>query len=179
MRKPVIVYTNCNMDERYEDAKNYLIDDGNENPTEAEIWDEINFEMDIEWEEAKSEMDEFFADEKWVIYGLIERWDGIYTVGLVFSDFNAVLQKLGRDCDKMEIIDDNGQFLLNCGHHDGNNHFEIRKLTKDGIKLYEDWQDNPRDVRREKEIIQILMKDYSMFPHFMNKKNKKTKKKSA
>ena len=110
MREPKkrIIYSNYDLDEMFDDARQEVIDRGEE-PTEAVIWNEI-YEMDnLNWEEEKERLTDFFEGGKWIAMGTCGRWNGTFPVGFVFTDFMEFFNKLSRDCDYYEFSDPDGR----------------------------------------------------------------------
>ena len=169
MRNPKkrIIYSNYNLDELFDDARQEVIDRGEE-PTETAIWNEI-YEMDnLNWEEEKERLTDFFEGGKWIAMGTCGRWNGTFPAGLVFTDFMEFFNKLSRDCDYYEFSDINGHFHVRTSHHDGDYNFEIRKLTPAGIRFLDNWSQSFSDNRPEREIHKRLMEKYSVLPHFVH-----------
>lgn len=136
MREPVVrtIYDNYNLwnDSNVKEAKEVLLErDGNENPSDNDIWDELNDEDNINWKEEKYELLKFFDDgSTWILRGTNGRWDGSHEAGTIFTDFMEMFNKAMKDCDYVKLYDENGHFYFQCSHHDGTNCYEIKKLTE-------------------------------------------------
>lgn len=70
-----------------------------------------------------------------VITGSLGLWDGRHEIKPVKCD--TLQEALGKCCnddiEDIEIYEDRyGNFLLNCYHHDGTNHFLIKRWTPKG-----------------------------------------------
>lgn len=169
--KERIIYDNYNLwDDYNEFAKETLASNGIENPSENDIWEEINFQDSIYWEDCKETLRDFFdGDSKWLLQGHVELWHGTYGGGFVFTSFDQMWHKTTVDCEFFKLYDVNGHFYLKCSHHDGTNLYEIRKLTEKGIAYYERWEDSHYDKRSEKDVHNMLNKRYSTLPHFASK----------
>ena len=91
--KERIVYDNYDVWDSYsEDAKEILKINGNDNPTEDEIWDMVYEEANIQWDIEKEELEKFFSDdEQWILFGTIGRWNGTYETGVIFGDFLKIV----------------------------------------------------------------------------------------
>lgn len=164
----VTIYDNYDVFSLYEeDAKSYLTEEGNEDPTERQIADEVYFMDKCEWEDAKMLLMEFFDNGRiWIVCGSVERWNGTRDGGMLFTDFFNMLEKVGKDCEYFRFYDEDGHFYLQCSHHDGTNHFEIRRMTKGGMDLYNDWDYDFKDTRSEREMMTELFDRYSELPNF-------------
>lgn len=168
--KERIIYDNYDVWDSYsEDAKETLKINGNDNPTEDEIWDMVYEEANIQWDIAKEELEKFFSDdEQWILFGTVGRWNGTYEAGVIFGDFIKIFRKVVKDCDYWKIYDVNGHFYLKCSCHDGINTFEIKKLTQKGIEYYDNWEYGD-DNRTEQYVHNQIIKRYSRLPHYMHK----------
>lgn len=171
--KQRIIYDNYDLwDNCSDDAKRFLQDWGNENPTDNEIWNEIyNIDLD-NWESIKEEFKSFFSkfpNSCWIIRGYVERWNGRFSSGTVFHnymEFERAIGKVSTDCDYLKFYDENGHLFFKCSHHDGTNLFEIRKVTDSGVEYLSRW-DNSWDTKRGAGYVhQMIMKKYSTRPHF-------------
>lgn len=175
MREPVVrtIYDNYNLwnDSNVKEAKEVLLErDGNENPSDNDIWDELNDEDNINWKEEKYELLKFFDDgSTWILRGTNGRWDGSHEAGTIFTDFMEMFNKAMKDCDYVKLYDENGHFYFQCSHHDGTNCYEIKKLIENGIKYLENWEYDWNDKRSERYIHDQIMKRYSVLPHFAHK----------
>ena len=175
MREPVVrtIYDNYNLwnDSNVKEAKEVLLErDGNENPSDNDIWDELNDEDNINWKEEKYELLKFFDDgSTWILRGTNGRWDGSHEAGTIFTDFMEMFNKAMKDCDYVKLYDENGHFYFQCSHHDGTNCYEIKKLTENGIKYLENCEYDWNDKRSERYIHDQIMKRYSVLPHFAHK----------
>jgi len=150
--------------------ENSIEDITEENITEQEITDEIYFMDEINWEDAKRELEDFFSDNKtYIIYGNVGRWNGNFKAGHIFTDFEDAFYKAIKDCDYWEFTDDNGHLLLKCSHHDGTNYFEIREVTERGAEYFDRWNYNWSDKRTEEYVHNQIINKYSRLPRFAEK----------
>lgn len=148
-----IIFSNYYDSDREKATREFLLEDrGEDNGWEtiddipdSEVWDEMNFNEQIEWEDAESALENFFNDEEILVIGTVGRWDGTYAAGKVIS-YNE-LHKCWSDCDYVEIYDEDGHMHINVSHHDGNNHFEVKILTEKGRDYYSRWNENWNDSR--------------------------------
>lgn len=170
--KERVIYNNYNLWEDYEqDAREYLRSEcAEENPTDSQIWEEIDFLDSINWDADKEQLEEFFNDgSKWILQGTVERWDGTFRGGFIFDNFMEMFYKAAEDCNYIKFYDINGRFYFMCSHHDGTNLFEIKKVTDAGIAYYERWEEAWSDKRSEEYIHNKIMEKYSTLPHFAHK----------
>lgn len=164
------IYDNYYVFEAWESAaRENLEERGIADPSEEEMWNEVNALDQDFWEDVKCEMTNFFDDgSAWILSGTMERWNGKHSGHILFHTFSELLTKTAKDCDYYRFSDKNGHFLFQCSHHDGTNCFEIRKVTKAGETYYENWSYSTResDNRSEWDVCEQIVKRYSTLPHF-------------
>ncbi|MCD7819412.1 MAG: hypothetical protein LUH07_10235, partial [Lachnospiraceae bacterium] len=111
-----------------------------------------------EWEGLYYQLKRFFSNPYgYILQGEVGRWDGIRRGGFVFKDFAKMWFSATKDCDYFELSEDEeGNFFIRCSHHDGDNFYEIRTLTKDGYD-YDNWTYDYDDKRSSAEIHDLIM----------------------
>ena len=62
-------------------------------------------------------------------------WNGKCKGGYIFNTYDEFLDCL-KDCDYVEITDNKGHFEVKCSHHDGTNHYEIKRVSDFGYEWY-------------------------------------------
>ena len=169
------LYSNYNLVETFPDAdiKTILIEDLERYTTEDEItdraiWEERYIQDEIDWEYVRNELISFFKykGNKWMIFGEIGRWDGVYKAGTLFETFEEFFYDATKDCDYIHFYDENGHLHLTCSHHDGTCYFEIKELTDKGIEYLNNWEDNYNDKRTEQYVHTQIFNRYSRLPRF-------------
>lgn len=162
------IFNNYNLwDDYKEDTVEILKENGIENPTENQIWDEIMFQNDEYWEDAKQDLRKYFDGKTCILMGENERWNGKRKAGTIFTDFMEMYYEAMRNCEYVHIYDINGHLYFECSHHDGTNFYEIKILTDEGIKYLENWEYGPSsDKRSEQYVHEQIFKKYSKLPHF-------------
>lgn len=164
------IYNNYDLWEDYEkDVREILSENGNFKPSDKEIWEEIYFQDEINWEYEKENLDDFFKDKTWIIFGTVQRWNGMYPGGIIFTDFWKAWDKATVDCEYFHLYDVNGHFYIKCSHHDGTNLFEIKQLTEKGERYYENWEYKWNDSRSEKYVHKQIIEKYSTLPYYAHK----------
>lgn len=169
------IYSNYDLWENYPDdyIKDSLKENGYEEDdiTEEAMNRERYFYDAMDWNDTKCSLEEFFSKDgdSWIAVGKVGLWDGVYPAGTVFEEFDKFFYEAVKDCDYWHLYDENGHFYLRCTHHDGTNLFEIRRITDQGIKFLERWEDNWDDERSESYIHTQIMKRYSRLPHYAKK----------
>lgn len=130
--KKVTLYSNEFDSERYEAARQFLLEESGEEPTDSEIFEELCVEDDINWDVFESEYKEYFNTNNFVVRANLGRWCGRFESGRIMTsgwkDFLRVIQHY----DYLEIVDNNGHLEIVGTHHDGRDYFEIRELTRKG-----------------------------------------------
>lgn len=168
--KERIIFDNYDVSAMYDEAKEFLMEDREEDdePTENEIWDEVYFQQETMWEEAKAELESFFKGKTVGFFGEVGRWDGVYKAGKI-GEFWKIYYSAIKDCDYVKITDENGRMYLKCTHHDGSCFFEIKEVTQQGSDYLDRWEYNYDDKRKEKEVHTQIYKRYSKNLNFAHK----------
>lgn len=70
-----------------------------------------------------------------LITGTLGLWDGTHEIVPVVetSVHSAIKRTIGRDVDDIDAWYDDGKIVVTAYHHDGQNHFEIKALSKKGL----------------------------------------------
>ena len=154
-----------------EEAKQSLIDNGNEDPSDSEIWDEVYRYDEFNWDEEKYNLKEVFDNgNKFLAVGTCGLWHGNYDDGFMFDSFDQLMENF-RDCN-LKLWDENGHFFIEGSHHDGTHLVEIKQLTQKGEQYYDNWNWGPSsDTRREFDVYKKLFTDshYSHLIHYMHR----------
>lgn len=71
-----------------------------------------------------------------VVTGVLGLWDGRHEIQpKTFKNLNEALMACSTDCDSIEIWEDGyGNFYYEGYHHDGHNHFCIKRKTDKGLR---------------------------------------------
>lgn len=125
----MIIFSNYDTENYREAAIENLNCNENDNPTEEEIYEEINFLVQDDFLNAYGEIKRFFdkTNNNILCLGTIERWNGKQTGANFFEDFDHAWNWMTKDCDYYEISDEKGHLYIKCSHHDGTNIFELRQ----------------------------------------------------
>lgn len=75
-----------------------------------------------------------------IIRGRVGLWNGTFDAGAVLETFNDFYYKAVRDCDYLNIYDENGDIIFEFIHHDGTNVFTLRTLTARAMRFYKAWE---------------------------------------
>ena len=132
--KKVTLYSNEITEEKIESARQYLLEENGEEPTDSELWDCVYAEEDLDWDVFESEYKEYFNTNYFVVRANLGRWCGRFESGKIMTngwkDFCRVIQNY----DYLEIVDNNGHLEIIGTHHDSRDYFEIRELTHKGYE---------------------------------------------
>ena len=166
LAKERIIFDNYEFPDRSENI-NTIIENGysEDEVTENMIFHWGQSELDMWWEDEVYRLNEFFKDQTLLLFGSIGRWNGVVKGFSTYSSFNELLSDVGKDCSYFKFYDKNGHFYITCSHHDGRNHYEIKILTEDGKKYFENWEYSNRVYDVEKQLINR----YSRLPHYAHK----------
>lgn len=172
MIKERIIYSNYDLSDRYEEAKQYLIEECDiENPTDEEIWEKIYFEDEICFEDTLEELKHFFKNKNYLFTCVIGTWRGVCKGGKIGSNFEKDFYNFVTDCNYIKIWDENGHLYIKATHHDGTNFAEIKILNDKGYQVFDNWDYDYSNKKTEQEMHEMLYNNnfYSSLPHFSHK----------
>ena len=135
-----VIYDNLHNDEYYEEeARESLAEiDGNENPSDDQVWEKIARLKEWDWDDASVELRSFFDGGNWLAVGHVGRWDGCHDAGTTFTNWDWFISKALEDCDYWRIEETaRGHFIVTGWHHDGDVQFEIKRLSGKGAAYLE------------------------------------------
>lgn len=97
------------------------------------IADEIEFINTAKWENAKELLAQMLSCGTFLLKGYCNRWNGRQDGGKFINDLDELLSCISHlDCIKITDVD--GHLMIDGYHHDGNDHYELKKLTKKGYE---------------------------------------------
>lgn len=167
------IYSNYSLWGTYPDEEviEMLVENGTdkEEISDETIWKERYFLDEIDWEDTKISLKEFFEGSKWILFGSVGRWNGVRDVGFIFETFEEFFYKATEDCPYWHFYDENGHMYLRCSHHDGSCLYEIKELTDKGKQYLENWEDNWNDKRSEEHVHTQIINKYSRVPRYAEK----------
>ena len=164
--KERVIFQNYDLDDYEEEFRlEFTDEDGylDENAMWDCIYDTVNMDFEIVFEELKH-----FFNNQIIAFGSIGRWDGVYSGGKIFNNFEDAYWYLTKDCDYVKIYDENGHLYIHCTHHDGSCSFELKELTSKGQEYYDNWNYGC-DNRTEQHCHEQIIKRYSKIPNFVHK----------
>ena len=169
MKKESLIYSNYDSYENlYESAIETLLANDILDYTENDVYNEINFLDQIDFDDEYQRLTEFFDGKKLIIFGKIQRWNGYNNGFNVYDSFDECFQFATKDCDFIKLYDENGHFYITSSHHDGTNHYEIKILKDSAADYIDNWDYGyiPNDKRTSNDILKQLIKRHSTIPHF-------------
>lgn len=161
--REITICNNYDVDSYREDAIETLAENGNESPSEDEIWNECAELSQQDMEDVFDEMNKFFNDGRaYFAFGTITRWTGTHEGFVCFTSFEDLLATVGADCDNFRFTEIGGHFYMKCSHHDGTNFVEVKVLTDAGRNLYENEQ--YEETMSNSELRTALINDVNSEP---------------
>ena len=130
--KKVTLYTNEITEEKVEYARQYLLEENGEEPTDSELWNFLNVDDDINWDVFEREYEKYFNTNNFVVKASLGRWNGRFNSGKILTSGWSDFVKIIGEYDNISIVDNNGHLEVVGRHHDGTDYFEIRELTRKG-----------------------------------------------
>ncbi len=143
MKKEYTFFNNIDHYSRYDEAREQLFmssaDDEWDSPEDIpneRIEKELDFEDDADWSFFEYRMTNMLSDGHYLLTGTCGRWDGPARGGKfieTFRDFSSCIQHL----DYLKIYEVDGHLYIEGYHHDGSDHYELKKLTRKGYEYAE------------------------------------------
>lgn len=99
---------------------------------ESKIWEEFNNIEDTAWDSFICNMSELLTKNTYLLTGVCGRWNGPSACGKFIKSIGHLL-----DCivhlDRVRFYDENGHLKIWGYHHDGEDYYELKRLTRKGI----------------------------------------------
>lgn len=171
--KEITIYDNYYSLERENDARAYLFDDyaeeenwqSPEDIPNEHVWNEIDFQDRMQWDDVKYELDTLFKKNVYLLTGTCGRWNGPAQGGKFIRSVNDLLSCIGH-LDYIRIYDKNGHLYIHGSHHDGDDDYELKRLTDKGYELA-----NNNYFAKDRKLHTAIMtcNFYSALPRFAQK----------
>lgn len=137
-----VLYDNTDLTEIYDDVKARLFDEkGEERGWESaediptlELDTEVYFYDSVIWEDFFEDLQHLFDRECFLITGTCGRWNGPQQGGKFIRSASELMSCL-RHLDALKFYDEGGHLKIDGYHHDGKDHYELRRLTPKGYEL--------------------------------------------
>ena len=101
------------------------------------VYDEIAFQDGETWRDVKDGLKTIFEDGYYLLTGYCGTWRGNLDGGNFIRSLGDLLSVI-QHLDDMRIIDRNGHLIIEGSHHDGNDRYELKRLTRKGYELAND-----------------------------------------
>lgn len=166
MKKEIVLYSNYVDDlMSVEEAKEMLEENGINNPTMDDVWEYINSQSDLDWQDFMEAFEECLKEDYYIATGTCGLWYGRVAGGKVINGINDFYSLL-KDCDYIKITDNNGHLMVKCSHHDGTNYYELKKLNCKGVEFYEN---NDYKYDRKEMCEKLFTSRYSKLPRLFER----------
>ena len=166
MKKEIVLFSNYVEDlMSEEEAREFLAENGEENITSNDIWEFIQNQSDFEWDEFTRYLDKYLEEDYYIATGTCGLWYGRVAGGKVLKNINDFYDLL-KDCDYIKITDVGGHLMVQCSHHDGTNHYELRMLNDKGIEYY---HKNDYNFDRKELCEKLFTSRYSKLPRLFER----------
>lgn len=119
------------------------------------IYDDLSFEDEFEKEVVFEDLfDNEYANNKYILTGDIGLWDGVRKDvhhPRVFDSIAEAIIEANDGFNGYITVSEGkyGKLLLDICHHDGNNHLEIRELTKLGEEMDNNYKSVQEIINRK------------------------------
>lgn len=140
MRKyEITLFDNTNDENRRAEVMECLRADNIDSETPIPITEElIQQEIDDlntdDWRYLMLKLDEMFDGSIFLLTGYCGRWNGKKECGKFIKSRIDLLERISH-LDYLTIKDENGHLVIDGYHHDGNDHYELKKLTSKGYEF--------------------------------------------
>ena len=126
----------------FEATKNYLFEtfaeeEGWTSPDDildCVVYHEMDEDRRREWDDFRADVEPVFEKDSYLLTGTCGRWDGPAQGGKFIHSFDDLLDCI-RHLDYVKFYDENGHFYIYGYHHDGSDHYEMKRLTKKGYEF--------------------------------------------
>ena len=129
------------------------------------VYDEIAFQDGETWRDIKDGLNTIFEDGYYLLTGYCGTWRGRLDGGEFIRSLGDLLTVI-QHLDDMKITDCNGHFIIEGSHHDGSDKYELKRLTRKGYELANNYY-----FANDRKLHNTIMKNnlYSGLPHFAQK----------
>lgn len=175
--KELVLFDNYVSYEYFDEYKQMLIEANDlDDISDQEVWDCMSEQEAEDWDIAKDDIvracEDRYGDRPVVVKGTAGTWRGSREAMNKFDDVCSAIQRITKDCDYVKFwVDGRGHLFIRASHHDGTHEFEIKVLTDDGERYYDNWiyGNDPRTERKtDWEILSAIWNSskYSKLPNF-------------
>ena len=144
--KEIIFYDNTDTTRKFNGVREFLFDnlkDDNgwnsvDDVPEKSIWEEIDFQEEIAWNDLKYDLTKAMKDKHYLLTGTFGSWQGDKEGGNFVSSFSDLIRNI-EHLDYLKIYEQNGHLYIVGHHHDGSDRYELKQLTKKGLEYARSW----------------------------------------
>lgn len=144
--KEIIFYDNTDTTRKFNGVREFLFDnlkDENgwnsvDDVPEESIWEEIDFQEEIAWNDLKYDLTKAMKDKHYLLTGTFGSWQGDKDGGNFVSSFSDLIRNI-EHLDYLKIYEQNGHLYIIGHHHDGSDRYELKQLTKKGLEYARSW----------------------------------------
>ena len=149
--KNELLYDDNYDENRFNEAKNFLaeqdteeygidFEEAFEGVDDSRVWEQLEFENDLDYDEAKKRIEELLGDSYLLAIGNIGTWRGDFEGGQIFYDFKEFSRQAFKYAYNVRIEIEDGILKIEVGHHDGTDIYEIKPLSIRGKEAYDGWE---------------------------------------
>jgi hypothetical protein len=168
--KTFTFYDNTNDTEIFDETKQFLFDNfaeiegwtSPEDIVDHIVYNEIHEQHRLEWHELQYDLEEMIDGNYFIITGTFGAWDGNKPCGKFITSAEELFISI-RHLDYIRFYEENGHFYIDGYHHDGYDHYELKKLTGKGYE-YASQNYFAHDKKLHDNIMSCNL--FSALPHF-------------
>lgn len=126
------------------------------------VFDEMDFQDGETWRDVKDGLNTLFEKDDYILTGYFGSWRGRLDGGNFIRSLNDLLRVI-QHLDYLKITDCNGHLIIEGSHHDGNDCYELKRLTSKGFELA-----NSNYFMKDRKLHETIMRCnfYSALPKF-------------
>lgn len=171
--KEITIYDNYYSLDREKDIREYLFDEyadeekwqSPEDIPDERVYDEADFQDRAMWDDITAELQTLFDKNVYLLTGTCGRWNGLAQGGKFIRSVSELISCIGH-LDYIRIYDINGHLYIHGSHHDGDDDYELKRLTGKGYELA-----NDNYFAHDRQLHNTIMtcNFYSALPRFAQK----------
>lgn len=139
-----ILYDNTRDYEKYDEIRQCLFNEFADyqdwllpsDVPEKMIQEEIATLNSNDWEYLEYKLKEMFKSGYYLLTGICGRWNGPQNGGKFINSYGELMRCI-EHLDGLKVSDNNGHLFFDGYHHDGHDHYELKKLTQKGYDYAE------------------------------------------
>lgn len=140
--REITIYDNYYSYDREKETREWLFDECSEGSDwsspddipDERVYDEMDFQDRELLDDVKYELQTLFDNNVYLLTGTCGRWNGPAQGGKFIRSVDDLLSCISH-LDYIRIYDRNGHLYINGSHHDGDDDYELKRLTNKGYEL--------------------------------------------